>query len=153
MQAQLAGLHSTVVCNQTTAPIYSPPETSSSVPATTKAQDTERLSSTEKHIQDINLIGFKETASRKVVKNSHTDDIVRAFTENGTPVEAIDTKTDTPVYRTALSGHPDIVSLMPSPVIGGLSMQGAMFLFFLTDLWCGGVGGVAMPSSRVGCRD
>ena len=96
MQAQLAvvvSLHSTAptslrVSNQTTAPIYLPPETSSSGPA----QDTaERLSPTEKHIQDINL---KETASRKVVKNSHTDDIVQALTENGTPVGAMDTKTE-----------------------------------------------------------
>ena len=121
MQAQLADLHRTAVCNQTTAPIYSPPETSSSVPATTKAQ--ERLSSTEKHIQDINLTGFKETASRKVVKNSHADDIIQAFT--GTSVEATDTKADTH------TSHPDIVSLMPSPVLQGrLSMQGALFFFF-----------------------
>ena len=133
MQAQLAvvvGLH---VCNhnQTTAPIYSPPETSSLVPAT-KAQDTERLSSTEKHFQDINI---EKTASQKVVKNSHTDDIVQVFTEHGTPVEAIDTQTmlcqarsgaeTTPMYQT---GHPNIVSLMPRPV---LFMQGACFLFFL----------------------
>ena len=80
MQARLAvvvGLHSTAVCNhnQTTAPICS------SVP---DAQDTEHLSSTEKHIN------LKETAS---VKNSYTDtDIVQVFTENGTP---INTKTDT----------------------------------------------------------
>ena len=90
MQAQLAvvvGLHSTAVCNhnQTTAPICS---TNSSVP---DVQNTERLSSTKKRIQDINL---KKTASRKVVKNSYTD-IVQAFTENGTPVETINTKTDT----------------------------------------------------------
>ena len=108
MRAQLAvvvGLHSTAVCNhnQTTAPICS---TNSSVP---DAQDTERLSSTKKHIQDINL---KPTASRKVVKNSYTD-IVQAFTENGTPVETINTKTDTPMYHTAFTSHPDIVSLMP----------------------------------------
>ena len=70
----------------------SPPATSSSVPATS-------LSSTDKHIQDINLAGFKETASHKVVKNSRTDDIVQAFTENGTLVEVIDTP----------SGHPDII--------------------------------------------
>ena len=104
MRAQLAvvvDLHSTVVCNhnQTTTP------TSSSVP---DAQDTERLSSTEKHIS------LKETASRKAVKNSYTDiDIVQAFTENGTPVETINTKTDTPMYHTAFTSHPDIVSLMP----------------------------------------
>ena len=107
MQAQLAvvvGLHSTAICNhnQTTAPIYSPPETSSLVSATTKAQDTERLRS------------FKETASRIAVKNS------QASTENGTPVEAINTKTE-------YISHPDIVSLMPIPV---LFMQGACFLFF-----------------------
>ena len=90
MQAQLA----VVVSLHSTAPIYSPPETSSSVPATTKAQDTERWSS------------FKETASQKVAKNSHADDIVQAFTENGTPVEAIDTKTDTKT---------DMISFMPSP--------------------------------------
>ena len=88
MRAQLA----VVVSLHSTAPIYSPPETSSSVPATTKAQDTERWSS------------FKETASQKVAKNSHADDIVQAFTENGTPVKAIDTKTDR--YS---------ISLMPSP--------------------------------------
>ena len=122
MQAQLAGLHSTIVCSQTTAPIYSPPETSSSVPATTKAQDTERLGSTEKHIQDINLTGFKETASRKVVKNSHADDIVQAFTKNDTPVGAIDTKTE--------SYHPDIVSLMPSPVTGETLCRVQCFSFF-----------------------
>ena len=98
MQAQLA----VVVSLHTTAPIYSPPATSSSVPAT-KAQDTERLSFTEKHIQDINHTGFEETASRKAVKNSYTDDIVQAFT---TPVEAIDTKTDTKT---------DMISFMPSP--------------------------------------
>ena len=92
MQAQLA----VVVSLHTTAPIYSPPATSSSVPAT-KAQDTERLSFTEKHIQDINHTGFEETASRKAVKNSYTDDIVQAFT---TPVEAIDTKT---VYHSLVS--------------------------------------------------
>ena len=92
MRAQLAvvvGLHSTAVCNhnQTTAPICS---TNSSVP---DAQDTERLSSTKKHIEDINL---KKTASRKVVKNSYTNtDIVQAFTENGTPVETINTEADT----------------------------------------------------------
>ena len=108
MQAQLAvvvGLHSTAVCNhnQTMAPIYSPPETCSLVPATTKAQDTERLRS------------FKETASRIAVKNS------QASTENGTPVEAINTKTE-------YISHHDIVSLMPIPV---LFMQGACFFFFL----------------------
>ena len=94
MQAQLAivaGLHSTAVCNhnQTMAPIYS---------SVANAQDTEHLGSTEKHIQDINL---KETASRKVVKNSYTNDIVQAFTENDTQVEAIDTKTDAPMNHTA----------------------------------------------------
>ena len=71
------------------APIYS---------SVANAQDTEHLSSTEKHIQDINL---KETASRKVVKNSYTNDIVQAFTENDTQVEAIDTKTDAPMNHTA----------------------------------------------------
>ena len=114
MQAQLAvvvGLHSTAVCNhnQTTAPICS------SVP---DAQDTERLSSTEIHIN------LKETASRKVVKNSYTDtDIVQAFTENGTPVETIN---DTPMYHTAFTSHPDIVSLMPRDFLCRVQC----FLFF-----------------------
>ena len=86
------------------------------------AQDTaECLSSTEKHIQDINL---KKT---EVVKNSHTDDIVQALTKNGTLVEAIDTKTDTSMYHTAFTSHPDIVSLMPSR---RLFMQDAMFFIF-----------------------
>ena len=115
MQAQLAVVVAVCNHNQTPAPTYSPLATSSSVPAT-KAQDTERWSS------------FKETPSQKVVKNSHTDDIVQAFTENA-PVEAITTRQarglgaeTTPMYHT---GHPDIVSLMPSQVLF------RVFFFFL----------------------
>ena len=114
MQAQLAVVVAVCNHNQTPAPTYSPLATSSSVPAT-KAQDTERWSS------------FKETPSQKVVKNSHTDDIVQALTKNGTLVEAIDTKTDTSMYHTAFTSHPDIVSLMPSR---RLFMQDAMFFIF-----------------------
>ena len=112
MQAQLAVVVAVCNHNQAPAPTYSPLATSSSVPAT-KAQDTERWNS------------FKETASQKVVKNSHTDDIVQAFTENA-PVEAITTPMvcrarglgaeTTPMYSYH-TGHPDIVSLMPSHVL------------------------------------